>query len=69
MGGGGGGGTISDSILGRHKTIFLLILYNFGNIWGGGGARAPLPPYSLVPASENVSVKQQKNLTFALLVW
>ena len=33
----GGGGTISESISGGHKKLFLTILYNFKNIWGGGG--------------------------------
>ena len=32
----GGGGTISESILGGHKKLFLTILYNFKNIGGGG---------------------------------
>ena len=46
---GGGGGTISDLILGWHKThIFLLILYNFKNI---GGTRAPQPPPPPTPRS------------------
>ena len=43
----GGGGTISDSILGGTRHFFLLNLYNFKNI-GGGGAGAS-PPYSAVP--------------------
>ena len=34
---------------GSTRHFFLLILYNFKNI-GGGGARAPRPPYSAVPA-------------------
>ena len=32
----GGGGTISDSILGGTRHFFLLNLYNFKNIGGGG---------------------------------
>ena len=43
------GGTISDSILGggrSAKHFFLLILYNFKNI--GGGGMCP-PPHSAVP--------------------
>ena len=48
---GGGGGTISDSILGgwgiRH--FFLLNLYNFKNI-GGGGTYPPALPYSAFPS-------------------
>ena len=41
---GGGGGTISNSILGEggKKHFFLLILYNFKNI-GGGGTCPPTP--------------------------
>ena len=47
---GGGGGTISDLILGWHKThIFLLILYNFKNIGGTRAPQPPPPPYSAVP--------------------
>ena len=38
----GGGGTISESISGGHKKLFLTILYNFKNIWGGGGGDASL---------------------------
>ena len=38
----GGGGTISDSILGGGtKHFFLLILYNFKNIGGGGTPAVP----------------------------
>ena len=47
-GGVGGRGTISDSILGgggeSTKHFFLLILYNFKNIGGGGGHVLPLLP-------------------------
>ena len=49
---GGRGGTISGSILGGGGTrhFYLLTLYNFKNIvGGGGGARAPRAPYSAVP--------------------
>ena len=41
------GENISDSIWGGRwgaKLFFLLILYNFKNIWGGGGTCPPCPP-------------------------
>ena len=61
MGGGGGergGGTISDSILGGHKTLFLLSLYNFKNTRGGGNV-PPVPPYSAVPELVSHSAAEQ----------
>ena len=49
----GGGSTVSDySILGEHKTLFLLTLYNSKNI--GGGARAP---HSLIHKRIKMSVQ------------
>ena len=52
--GGRGWGTVSDSILGDTRHFFLLTLYNFKNI-GGGGVTCPLvpSPCSAVPATEN----------------
>ena len=41
--GGGGEGTISDSIFGGTRHFFLLNLYNFINIGGGGGHVHPCP--------------------------
>ena len=38
---GEGGGHISDSIVGGTIHFFLLTLYNFKNIVGGGGAHGP----------------------------
>ena len=49
-----GGDTVSDySILGEHKTLFLLTLYNSKNI-GGRGARAP---HSLIHKRIKMSVQ------------
>ena len=42
----GGGGTIRDSIMGEHKTLFLTKSIFFKILGGGGVARAP---YSAVP--------------------
>ena len=44
------GGTVSDSILkgGGDKTLFLTNSYNFKKCWGWG-ARAPHPPWFMVP--------------------
>ena len=50
--GGGGGGTINDSILGWHKTLFLTKSLQFSKYWGGGGGTCP--PYSAVPGHVNV---------------
>ena len=51
---GGGGGTISDLIFGGGtKHFFLLILYNFKHIGGGGGTcpgSGPPTPRSLCAA-------------------
>ena len=48
--GGRGGSTISAPILGGHKTLFLTNSFLISKILGGGGgARAPRPPYSAVP--------------------
>ena len=33
---------------GGHKSLFLLIFYNFKNIGGGGGGTWPPLPYSAV---------------------
>ena len=41
---GGGGGIISDSILGGTRHFFLLTLYNFKNIGGGGAHASPATP-------------------------
>ena len=49
----GGGGTISDSILGGPTNTFLLILYNFTSI-GGGGARVPPAPLLRGPCLRHV---------------
>ena len=44
LGGGGGGGTASDSILGGTRHFYLLTLYNFKHMGGGGGTCHPVPP-------------------------
>ena len=49
---GRGGGTISVSILGGHKTLFLPTLYNFKNI---GGVTCS-PPYSVVPGQGDIII-------------
>ena len=43
--------TVSDSKLGGGATIhfYLLTLYNFKNIWGGGHVPPHPPPCSAVP--------------------
>ena len=55
-----GGGTISDSILGGTRHFFLLNLYNFKNIGGGGTCHSPLPPYSAGPCSRPVKEFDQR---------
>ena len=56
-----GGGTISDSILGGHKTLFLLNLYNFKNI-GGGGTCPPCPPTpQSLPVAEWMLISKKQN--------
>ena len=61
---GGGGGTINDSILGGHKTLFLTNSLLILKILGGGGhVPPPLPPYSAVPVPEyNTFFYIQRNI-------
>ena len=47
----GGGAPLVTQYWGGTKHFFLLILYNFRNIWGGGTCPpGPPSPYSAVPA-------------------
>ena len=78
----GVGGTISDSILGGGGTrhFFLLILYNFKNIRGGGRSAPRSPAYSAVPGFRthcllwNPDSRQQQgtnsiHIIFLKIVW
>ena len=53
IGRGGGGASLVTQYRGGTSHFFLLILYNFKNIWGGGACAQPPPPpphpYSAVP--------------------
>ena len=60
IGGGGRGAPLVTQYWGGIKQFFLLILYNFGNI-GGGGGEARAPPCPPTPRSLTVKTSMLNN--------